>query len=86
MTTSPSVNLRQLSALQLDPNKIGFPRSGQPAEPTTNMGRDGSRADVGTDWLRALTNEQLAIVSGWIEAAGAVGDQPGRPSQEARGE
>ena len=66
------------------PDDAGAP--GQPAEPTTNMGRDGSRADVGTDWLRALTNEQLAIVSGWIEAAGAVGDQPGRPSQEARGE
>lgn len=27
MTTSPSVNPRQLSALQLDPDKIGFPRS-----------------------------------------------------------
>jgi hypothetical protein len=49
-------------------------------------GRPDSRAEAGTDWLRALTNEQFAIVSGWIEAAGAVGDQPGRASQEARGE
>jgi hypothetical protein len=48
-------------------------------------GRPDSRADVGTDWLRALTNEQLAIVSGWIEAAGAAGDRQGRASHEAGG-
>jgi hypothetical protein len=35
-------------------------------------GRPDSRADVGTDWLRALTNEQLAIVSGWVEANDAA--------------
>jgi hypothetical protein len=43
-------------------------------------GRPDSRADVGTDWLRALTNEQLAIVSGWIEAAGEAADRPDRAS------
>ena len=31
-------------------------------------GRPDSRADVGSDWLRALTAEQLAMVSGWIDA------------------
>jgi hypothetical protein len=36
-------------------------------------GRPDSRADVGTDWLRGLTNEQLAIVSGWIEASATAG-------------
>jgi hypothetical protein len=35
-------------------------------------GRPDSRAETGTDWLRALTNEQFVIVSGWIEANGAV--------------
>ena len=39
-------------------------------------GRPDSRADAGTDWLRALTTEQLTIVSGWIEAA----DRPDRAS------
>jgi hypothetical protein len=33
-------------------------------------GRPDSRPDTGTAWLQALTNEQLAIVSGWIEANG----------------
>ena len=31
-------------------------------------GRPDSRSDQGTDWLRGLTNEQLRIVQGWIEA------------------
>ena len=43
-------------------------------------GRPDSRADVGTDWLRALTTEQLTIVSGWIEAAGEAADRPDRAS------
>ena len=43
-------------------------------------GRPDSRAGVGTDWLRALTNEQLAIVSGWIEAAGEAADRRDRAS------
>ena len=47
-------------------------------------GRPDSRADVGADWLRALTTERLTIVSGWIEAAEAAGDRPGRSSQEER--
>lgn len=32
-------------------------------------GRPDSRDDQGMDWLKALTNEQLATVSGWIEEA-----------------
>ena len=32
-------------------------------------GKPDSRPDTGSAWLRALTNEQLAIVSSWIEAA-----------------
>src|SRR4030095_9866711 len=30
-------------------------------------GRPDSRADLGTDWLRALTNEQLTRVSAWMD-------------------
>ena len=41
-------------------------------------GRPDSRSDAGTDWLRALTNEQLIIVSGWIEAAGEATNRPDR--------
>ena len=33
------------------------------------QGQADSRPDVGSDWLRALTPEQLAIVKGWIEGA-----------------
>jgi len=54
-------------------------------------GRD-SRAEIGTDWLRALTNEQLAIVSGFIEANGAAATRPadrgaslGEPRHTRRG-
>jgi hypothetical protein len=45
-------------------------------------GRPDSRTDAGTDWLRGLTNEQLTIVSSWVEAnavaskADAPGDAP----------
>jgi hypothetical protein len=31
-------------------------------------GRPDSRPDKATDWLRGLTDEQLRIVQGWIEA------------------
>jgi hypothetical protein len=31
-------------------------------------GRPDSRPDMGADWLRGLTNEQLAIVSSWVDA------------------
>jgi hypothetical protein len=33
-------------------------------------GRPDSRPDKGMDWLRGLTDEQLRIVQGWIEANG----------------
>jgi hypothetical protein len=33
-------------------------------------GRPDSRPDKGMDWLRGLTDEQLRIVQGWIEASG----------------
>jgi hypothetical protein len=36
-------------------------------------GRPDSRPDMGSDWLRGLTNEQLAIVQGWVEANGGSG-------------
>jgi hypothetical protein len=32
-------------------------------------GRPDSRPDKGMDWLRGLTDEQLRIVQGWIEAS-----------------
>lgn len=50
-------------------------------------GRSDSRADVGTDWLRGLTNEQLAIVSSWIEANGAAAavGAAAHESQDPRG-
>ena len=35
-------------------------------------GRPDSRPDRGMDWLRGLTDEQLRIVQGWIEANGAL--------------
>ena len=31
-------------------------------------GRPDSRPDKATDWLRGLTDEQLRIVEGWIQA------------------
>jgi hypothetical protein len=40
-------------------------------------GRPDSRADVGTDWVRALTDEQLRTVSGWIEASAKGGTTDG---------
>jgi hypothetical protein len=48
-------------------------------------GRPDSRPDMGTAWLKALTNEQLAIVSGWIEASAnrAAADEE-RSHAEAR--
>jgi len=30
-------------------------------------GRPDSRPDVGTDWLRGLTDEQLRTVQRWVE-------------------
>jgi hypothetical protein len=36
-------------------------------------GRPDSRPDTGSDWLRGLTNEQFAIVRGWVEANGREG-------------
>jgi hypothetical protein len=33
-------------------------------------GRPDSRPDKATDWLRGLTDEQLRIVQGWVEASG----------------
>ena len=33
-------------------------------------GRPDSRPDKATDWLRALTNEQLRIVQNWVEENG----------------
>ena len=33
-------------------------------------GAPDSRPDLGGDWLRALSAEQLRVVQGWIEAAG----------------
>jgi hypothetical protein len=33
-------------------------------------GRPDNRPDKATDWLRGLTDEQLRIVQGWIEANG----------------
>jgi hypothetical protein len=47
-------------------------------------GRPDSRAEAGTDWLRALTNEQLAIVSGWIEANDAATSAPSVPRKDRR--
>jgi hypothetical protein len=47
-------------------------------------GRPDSRAEAGTDWLRALTNEQFAIVSGWIEANEAATADPSVPRKEGR--
>ena len=41
-------------------------------------GRPDSRPDAATDWLRALTDEQLRTVQGWIEAAATVGPREGR--------
>ena len=44
-------------------------------------GRPDSRPDKAGAWLRALTNEQLATVSGWIEAneqREAAGPEGGR--------
>lgn len=31
---------------------------------------DSRPEEVGRDWLRALSNEQVAVVMGWVEAAG----------------
>jgi hypothetical protein len=39
-------------------------------------GRPDSRPDKATDWLRGLTNEQLAQVQRWIEANERVADPP----------
>jgi hypothetical protein len=41
-------------------------------------GRPDSRPDKGMDWLRALTDEQLRIVQGWVEAS-AEATAPSRP-------
>jgi hypothetical protein len=52
-------------------------------------GRPDSRPDKATDWLRGLTDEQLRIVQGWVEASEAT--PPSRPHgaedalSEARG-
>jgi len=32
---------------------------------------DSRPADVGRDWLRGLTDEQVRVVQGWVEANGA---------------
>ena len=47
-------------------------------------GRPDSRAEAGTDWLRALTNEQLPIVSGWIEANDAATSAPSVRPRDSR--
>jgi hypothetical protein len=41
-------------------------------------GRSDSRPSAGTDWLRALSDEQVVIVQGWLQAAGAQ-DRPDGP-------
>jgi len=41
-------------------------------------GRPDSRPDKATDWLRGLTDEQLRIVQGWIEANGQPTSTDGR--------
>jgi uncharacterized membrane protein YebE (DUF533 family) len=41
-------------------------------------GRPDSRPDKATDWLRGLTDEQLRIVQGWVEASGEA-TAPPRP-------
>jgi len=40
-------------------------------------GRPDSRPDKATDWLRGLTDEQLRIVQGWVEASAEA--TPPRP-------
>jgi hypothetical protein len=39
-------------------------------------GRPDSRPDKGMDWLRGLTDEQLRIVQGWVDANGHAGEAP----------
>jgi hypothetical protein len=41
-------------------------------------GRPDNRPDKGaTDWLRGLTDEQLRIVQGWVEASAEAAAPPG---------
>ena len=48
-------------------------------------GRPDSRPDKATDWLRALTNEQLRIVEGWIEANAQAAPPAGADSHGGSG-
>src|SRR5262249_16507836 len=48
-------------------------------------GRPDSRPDKATDWLRALTDEQLRIVEGWIEANAQVAPPAGADSHGGSG-
>jgi hypothetical protein len=47
-------------------------------------GRPDSRPDMGSDWLRGLTDEQFAIVRGFIEANGAAAAPSSGPDRERR--
>ena len=40
-------------------------------------GRPDNRPDKATDWLRGLTDEQLRIVQGWVEASAEAAAPPG---------
>jgi hypothetical protein len=47
-------------------------------------GRPDSRPDKGMDWLRALTDEQLRIVQGWIEPTAGPRPQTRAPGRSMR--
>jgi hypothetical protein len=84
--TCPHCRGRHVVTLPLPPDVIARTQAhGVKAADTVvrlvefSSGRPDSRADTGTDWLRALSNEQFAIVVGWMEANGAKGDPPDGP-------
>jgi len=72
----PSCKAKHVVRVPMDPDVVarGLAHAQKAADGLVRLmefatGRPDSRPDLGTDWLRALTNEQLAIVSGWIEEA-----------------
>jgi hypothetical protein len=47
--------------------------------------RPDSRPDRGSDWLRGLTDEQVRVIQGWVEANGARSEAGLRAAGPARG-
>ena len=87
--TCPSCKTKHVVRMPQAPSEVArtMAHAGKAADVVVRLmefatGRPDSRPDRGTDWLRGLTDEQVRIVQGWVEANGA--QEPPAPREARR--